>query len=165
MLCYLSIQRERELIQKLVQELESRNRLRTPKDILQEFKNNPAHKSLTRSERRFREHQLEKRLKHTWSQERSRWSRCDTSITGTGPVRGNPTVKETSRMNRQPSPQESHIISLSHRLHLIFVKLYIYIALSFLTLFIFCHNLRINLLESYLLEIEEEKIRAWKFGT
>ncbi|KAF6235982.1 hypothetical protein HO173_005610 [Letharia columbiana] len=141
-----------EIRQELEQALETQKKPRTARDIFNEYKNNPGHKFLTRSERRFREHQLRKHLKQTWNQEQSL-----THTNGTEPVRReNPAVKEFSRMNRQlrqPSPQKS---PFSHLLHLLFIKLCIYTALPFLTLSIFCHSLRISLTASLLLEVEEE---------
>ena len=143
--------RSRRQLQELKQALDIKNSPRTPQDILKEYKNNPGHKFLPRSERKFREHQLEKHLKQTWTQRRSH-----TSTKRREPVRENPAVKELSCMSRQlwqPSPPKSRI---SHLLHVLFLRLCIYTALPFLTCCVFCHNLGINLTESYLLQVEEE---------
>lgn len=144
--CYLEKQRQQRK-----QALNIEDRVRTPQELLHEYKTNAGHKYLTRSERRFRERLLEKYLQKTWSQDRSR-----SHSKGTEPVRRHPAVKEFSRMNRQlrqPSPPESRIW---HQLHLLFNELCIYTALPFLTFSILCHHLRINLTESLLLEHEED---------
>ncbi|KAL9130928.1 MAG: hypothetical protein Q9175_006900 [Cornicularia normoerica] len=155
---YLKIRRVQE--PKQAPDIESKSC--TPQDILNEYKNNSGHKFLTRSERRFREHQLEKHLKQTWRQQRRRSIGSQTK--GTEPVRENPAVEESSRMNRplrQPFTPQSRI---SHLQHLSFYKLCIYTALPFLTFSIFCHNLRINLTESVSLEVEEESenVELWE---
>lgn len=153
---FLRIRRQQEL--KQVQD--NKNNPLTTQDILEEYKTNPGHKTLTPSERRFQERVPEEQLTETWNQEQSRSHTRETE-----PVRGHPAaVKEISRINRQlrqPSPQKSRI---SHLLHLLFLRLCIYIALPFLTLCIFCHSLRINLTESSLLEVEEEsdQVEFWE---
>ena len=166
---YLNIRRQHKL--KLLQAaLEVQNKSRTPQDILQEYKNNPNHRFLTRSERRYRERLLEKHLKHTWSQGRSRphsHTHSHRHTSGQDPVKEIPTLQGISRMNRQlslntlsqPTPKKSRNISvaLSPRLHLLFDKLCIYTALPLLTFCVFCHNLRINLIESHLLQFGEEE--------
>lgn len=156
--CLLIINRQQEL----KQALEIKVNPRTPQDILKVYKSNPGHKFFTRSERRFRERQLEKRLKQSWSQSGSH-SKGTEPKPGIEPVRRNPALKGISRMNRQlrqPSPPKSHI---SHLLHLLFPRLCIYTALPFLTFCIFCHSLRINLTELSLLEVEEETddVQLW----
>lgn len=154
-------------LQELKQALDIKNNPRTPQDILKVYKNNPGHKFFTRSERRFREQQLKKRLKQSWNQNGSHTKGTGTEPepkpkpeAETEPVKRNPALKEFSRMNRQlrqPSPPKSHS-HISHLLHphLLLLKLCIYTALSFLTFCIFCHSLRINLTESSLLEVEGE---------
>ena len=140
--------------QKLQQGLDGpeRFRVRTPQENLNEYKSNPGHKFLPRSERRIRERVLEKSLKKAWSQDRSR-----SHSKGTQPVvKGHPAIEKFSRMNRQlrqPSLPKSYN---SHQLHLLFNQLCIYTALPFLTFCVLCHHLRINLTESLLLEDSDE---------
>ena len=146
-------------LQELQQALDAQDRLRvrTPQDHLNEYKSNPGHKFLTRSERRLRERLLEKSLKKTWSQDRSR-----SHSKGTEPVvKGHPAIKQFSRMNRQlrqPSLPKSYNW---HELHLLFNQLCIYTALPFLTFCVLCHHLRINLTESLLLE-ESAEAELWE---
>ena len=130
---------------------------RTRHDILSEYKNNPGHKFLTRSERRFREVQLEKHIKRSRRQERSRFiGYHHTKGQGTEPIE-NPAVEKFSRSqltsNFQSSPKPR---TTSHRHHVSFHELCIYTALPFLTFCIFCQSLRTNLTESYLLQFEAE---------
>lgn len=155
---YLKFRREQQELKEIKKIPDIKSRSRTAQDILQEYKNNPSHKYLPRSERRFREHQLERHLKHNWSHSsHSSQGRSRSHTQGAEPVKE--TVSEVSRMNRQhqqrcqPLPQKSHIL---HLLHLLFYKLCIYTALPFLTLSVFCRNLRITLIESRLLQVEEE---------
>ena len=147
-------------------DIESRSRTRTQQDILNEYKQNPGHKFLTRSEQRFRERQLKKHLKRTW--------RTEPALRREPPVNVDPAIssKEISRMNRQlrqqsqsqPSLQISHHTSSSSssssHLHFLFNRLCIHTALIFLSFTIFCHSLRINLKESYLLQVEQESDQA-----
>ena len=138
--------------------LDIENKSHTQQDILNEYKQNPGHKSLNRSEQRFRERLLKRHLKRVWS-EQSRAQRREPV------VNVDPSPKEASRMNRQLSrpsqPYEPYKPCVDQfpiaYLHSLFNRLCIYTVLPFLTFSIFCHSLRISLTESYLLQFEEEK--------
>ena len=138
----------------LRQEIESE--IREYRDILSEDKNNPGHKSLTRSERRFiREVQLERHRKRIRRQQGSRLiGYHHTKGQGTEPIE-NPAVERFSRsqLTFQSSPKPR---TTSHGQHVSFHKLCIYTALPFLTFCSFCQSLRTNLTESYLLQFEAE---------
>ena len=127
---------------------------RTRHDILSEYKNNPGHKFLSRSERRFREVQLERQIKRSRKQQRSRFIGYHTKGQGTEPIE-NPAVEKFSRrqLTFQSSPKPR---TTSHRPHVSFRELCSYTALPFLTFFIFCQSLRTNMTESYLLQVEAE---------
>ena len=168
MVVWSLIQIHRQLKERRQQRLKQRqdieNQPRTQQDILNEYKNNPGHRSLTRSERRFRERQLEKHLERTWNVERSR---SDRPRPRARTVRKDPAINKgpgpvVSRMNRQlkqqPRLEISHI-SLSLSPHLLLQKLFIFTALTFLAFCIFCQSLRTNLTESYYysLEFDEEE--------
>ena len=139
----------------LRKELESElGESRTRQDILSEYKNNPGHKFLTRGERRFREVHLERQLKKSRRQQRSRFIGYHTKGKRPEPIE-NPAVEKFSRrqLTCQSSPKPR---TISHRHHLSFHELCIYTALPFLTFSIFCQSLRTNLTESYLLQFETE---------
>ena len=137
--------------------IESRSRTRTQQDILNEYKQNPGHKYLTRSEQRFREQQLKKHLKRIW--------RTEPRQGREPPVNVDPAIKEISRMNRQVRQQHTQPSlenSLTSHLNLpfLFYRLCILTVLPFLSFSIFCHSLRLNLTESYLLQVDEESDEA-----
>ena len=137
--------------------LDDLKRSRTPQECLDEYKSNPDHKYLTRSERRRRERLLEKRLKKTWrpsqEQERSR----SHSIVRDPVNRGHPALKQFSRINRQlPQLTLPEFRIIWHQLHLLYEKLCRYTALPFLTFYVFCLHLQISLTGPLLPEPEEE---------
>lgn len=142
-------------------DLESRSRVLVLQDIINQYRKNPDHQCLTRSEQRFRERQLRKQLEHIWTKERSR-SRTYTQEVE--PVNVDPAIKKISRMNRQLRvlKQPSLALAKSHtaQLRLLFDELCIHTALPFLTFCIFCHCLRLSLRESYLVEAEQESDQA-----
>ena len=156
-LCLIRLYAELEERHKLRHELESEiGESRTRQDILSEYKNNPGHKSLTRSERRFiREVRLERHIKRSRGQQRSRFiGYHHTKGKGPEPIE-NPAVEKFSRrqLTFQSSPKPR---TISHRPHVSFHELCIYTALPFLTFSIFCQSLRMNLTESYWLQVEAE---------
>lgn len=134
-------------------QLEKQKELRTPQECVNEYRSNPGHRYLTRSERRRRERLLEK-LKKTWSQDQNQERSRSHSIVR-DPVnnhRRHPALKQFSRITRQlpqPQPQSTHpeFRINWHQLHLFYNKLCIYTALPLLTFCVFCHHLRINLTE------------------
>ena len=149
---YLEVKELDELRQEIESEI---GESRTRHDILSEYKNNPGHQFLTRSERRFRQVHLERQLKRIRRQERSRFiGYHHTKGQGTEPIE-NPAVEKFSRSQLtfqfSPKPRPT-----SHRHHVSFHELCIYTALPFLTFCIFCQSLRTNLTESYLLQFEAE---------
>lgn len=139
--------------------IESRSRALVLQDILNEYKKNPDHQRLTQSEQRFRERQLRKQLEHIWTKERSRSGTCTQEVE---PVNVDPVIKKISRMNRQLRVLRQPSLAKSHtaQLRLLFHGLCIHTALPFLTFCIFCHCLRLSLIESYLLEAEQESDQA-----
>ena len=149
---YLKCEEWDELRQALDSEI---GESRTRHDILSEYKNNPGHKFSTRSERRFREVQLERQLKKSRRRRRSRFIGYHTKGKGTEPIE-NPAVEKFSRsqLTFQSSPKPR--TPILHRQHISFHELCIYTALPFLTFSIFCQSLRINLTESFLLQFGEE---------
>ena len=139
---YLNNQRQQEPKQP-AQDIESRSYTHTQQDILNEYKQNPGHKYLTRSEQRFREHQLKKHLKRIW--------RTEPPQGGEPPVNVDPALKEISRMNRQLRQQHTQPSlqnSPTSQLQFPFNRLCIHTALPFLSFSIFSHSLRLNLTES-----------------
>lgn len=151
---YLDKQRQQELKPPL-DTIESRSRTRTQQDILNEYKQNPGHKFLTRSEQRFREQQLKKHLKRIW--------RTEPRQGREPPVNVDPAIKEISRMNRQLRQQQTQPSlqnSLTSHLPFLFYRLCILTVLPFLSFSIFCHSLRLNLTESYLLQVDQESDEA-----
>ena len=149
---------------KQAEDIESKVLTRQEKVL--EYKNNPGHKFLPRSERRLKERQLAKYLE---SQERSRTK----GVKRLEPVRKDPPVKKISRMNRQPKARQPSVslpvkpwksliscttVSFYH-------KLCIYTALPFLTFYLFCQSLRFYLTESYLVEVEGELLSGSESGS
>ena len=90
---YLALEEWHELRQALEREL---GESRTRQDILSEYKNNSGHELLPRSERRFRNVQLERYLKRSRRQQRSRFIGYHTKGKGPEPIE-NPAVEKFSR--------------------------------------------------------------------
>lgn len=154
---HLESQRRQE--RKPALDIESRSRALVLQDILKEYKREPDHQCLTQSEQRFRERQLRKQLEHIWTKERSRSRTCFQEVE---PVNVDPTIKKISRMNRQLRVLRQPSVAKSHtaRLRLLFDGLCIHTALPFLTFCIFCHCLRLSLIDSYLLQAKQESDQA-----
>ena len=154
---YSLIQRQQEL--KLAADIESR--LRTQHDSLNQSRNNNTRpRLLTRSERRFRERQLQKQSGLRSQQGSPPRPRKEKEAE---PVRKDPAIKEISRMNNRhlrPPPQLRQPSHISRLLRLLFDKLCTYTAqvvFPFHVFFVFCHHLRLCLRDSYLQDFKIEE--------